>query len=74
MAPWPFDPTGETGCLQGFGTFGRSRQTRYTIIVKPVPFVTVGVRQEFEVRCTAPPEEECELSRAEYTKTSGGND
>ena len=44
------------------------------IIVKPVPFVTVGVRQEFEVRCTAPPEEECELSRAEYTKTSGGND
>ena len=44
------------------------------IVVKPVPFVTVGVRQEFEVRCTDPPEEECELSRAEYTKTSGGKD
>lgn len=44
------------------------------IVVKPVPFVTVGVRQEFEVRCTEPPEEECELSRAEYTKTSGGKD
>ena len=44
------------------------------IVVKPVPFVTVGVRQEFEVRCTEPPEEECEISRAEYTKTSGGKD
>ena len=44
------------------------------IVVKPVPFVTVGVRQEFEVRCTEPPDEECELSRAEYTKTSGGKD
>eukprot|EP00966_Prymnesium_polylepis_P041464 962443-Prymnesium_polylepis.2 len=44
------------------------------IVVKPVPFVTVGVRQEFEVRCSEPPDEECELSRAEYTKTSGGKD
>mmetsp|Transcript_41308 Transcript_41308/g.132846 ORF Transcript_41308/g.132846 Transcript_41308/m.132846 type:complete len:159 (+) Transcript_41308:27-503(+) len=53
------------------------------IVVKPVPFVTVGVRQEFEVRCTdeegvtVTDEEEadsCELTRAEYTKTSGGKD
>lgn len=44
------------------------------ITVKPVPFVTVGVKQEFEVRCTEPPEEECELVRAEYTKISGGKD
>ena len=42
------------------------------IIVKPVPFVTVGVRQEFELRCDEA--EECELSRAEYIKLSGGKD
>lgn len=41
------------------------------IVVKPVPFVTVGVRQEFELRCT---DDDCELSRAEYTKLSGGKD
>ena len=45
------------------------------IVVKPVPFVTVGVRQEFELRCADDDDaESCELSRAEYIKLSGGKD
>ena len=36
------------------------------IVVKPIPFVTVAVRQEFEVEC--PADDECRLSRAEFIK------
>lgn len=36
------------------------------IIVKPVPFVKVAVRQEFDVVC--PSDDECRLSRAEFIK------
>ena len=42
------------------GTFVRE------IVVKPVPFITVAVRQEFEVEC--PVVDECQLSRAEFIK------
>jgi pantetheine-phosphate adenylyltransferase len=42
------------------GTFVRE------IVVKPIPFITVAVRQEFEVEC--PVVDECQLSRAEFIK------
>ena len=45
---------------EGEGQFVRE------IVVKPVPFVTVAVRQEFDVDC--PTEGECKLARAEFIK------
>ena len=45
------------------------------IVVKPVPFITVAIRQEFDVECPATegaeeecPIEDCRLSRAEFIK------
>ena len=62
--PAPSKVTKELHCEDG--TFVRE------IIVKPIPFVTVGVRQEFDVEC--PTEDECRLTRAEFIKQSGGKD
>ena len=45
---------------ENVGTFVRE------IVVRPVPFITVAVRQEFDVEC--PAVDECQLSRAEFIK------